>query len=98
MAKTSLYKGVYYRKDNPNKPWCVRVFKMFKTHWEAQRCLRFIEKTFGVKGRISLHKSSVQRGEDKAWEFVLQRCYETQYGAFYKRLDWEHYLEIFDDF
>lgn len=98
MAKTSTCKGVYYRKDNPNKPWTVRVFKMFKTHWDALRCQRFILRTLGVKGRVSLHKSSVQQRHKKPWEFVLQACYETEYGARCKREDWVSCLELFGYF
>ncbi len=71
---------------------------MFKTYWGARRCQKFIEKTFGVKGRIALHKSSVQQKHKKPWEYVLQACYETPHGAYYKRLDWLRYLEIYGKF
>ena len=59
---------------------------------------RFIEKTFGVKGRIALHKSSVQKGHKKPWEFVLQASYESEYGAKCKREDWLKCLELFEYF
>ena len=65
--KTSLYEGVYYRKDNPNKPWTARLIKMFKTSREAYRFLRQFRKRYSQMGRVNLHKSSMERNEDKPW-------------------------------
>ena len=90
--KTSLYEGVYYRKDNPNKPWTARLFKMFKTSKEAYVYLRHFRKRYPNMGRVCLHKSSVQRQEDKPWELVIQRSYQLEYNAYVATLEWFKWL------
>lgn len=90
--KTSIYEGVYYRKDNPNKPWTARLFKMFKTSREAYRFLRHFRKRYPHLGRVNLHKSSMEKNADKPWELVIQRTFQLEYNAYVERLKWFNWL------
>lgn len=98
MSKINVV-GVYYRKDNPNKPYTVRLFKMCKSKAEAKKYLKYAHKFFEGSCRIALHKSSVQRFEKKAWEFVVQATFRHLWEATFLRAIWsEQIAKISKDF
>ena len=98
MSKLNVV-GVYYRKDNPNKPYTVRLFKMCKSKAEARKYLKYAHKFYQGSCRIALHKSSVQRYDKKAWEFVVQATFRDLWEATFLRAIWsEQIAKISKDF
>ena len=79
---------MYYRKDNPNKPYTVRLFKMCKSKAEARKYLKYAYAFPKGSCRIALHKSSAQRYEKKTWEFVVQATWKHLWEASLLRLLW----------
>ena len=84
--------GVYYRKDNPNKPYTVRLFKMCKSKAEARKYLKDAHRFTEGSCRIALHKSSVQRYAKKAWEFVVQATFRHLWEALFFRAIWSEQI------
>lgn len=80
--------GVYFRKDNPNKPYTARLFKMCKSKAEAKRYLKYAGTFVNSSCRIALHKSSAQRYEKRAWEFVVQATFKHLWEAHLHRSMW----------
>lgn len=91
MSKLNVV-GVYYRKDNPNKPYTVRLFKMCKSKAEARKYLKYAHRFDKGSCRIALHKSSAQRYEKKAWEFVVQATFRHLWEAALLRAFWNEQI------
>ena len=92
MSKLNVV-GVYYRKDNPNKPYTVRLFKMCKSKAEARKYLKYAHRFDKGSCRIALHKSSAQKYDKKACEFVVEATFRHLGEATLLRGGWSEKIE-----